>query len=99
MEGHFVKTILVTIPVVDDISVLQFEEAFVRRSYTKVYLRFFAPPDRIQYFFDGLTDKGVENYKERISVLCESIFDKEFIKYVTINVNDEKDINGPRQND
>lgn len=83
------KTILVTIPVVDDISILQFEEAFVRRSYTKVYLRFFAPPDRIQYVFDDITDKGVENYKERISVLCESIFDKEYIKYVTINVDDD----------
>ena len=85
------KTLLVTIPVIDDISVLQFEEAFVRRSYTKVYLRFFAPPDRVQYFFDGITDKGVENYKEKINVLCESIFDKEYIKYVTINVNNEKD--------
>ena len=87
------KTLLVTIPVVDDISVLQFEEAFVRRSYTKTYLRFFAPPDCIQYFFEGLTDKGIENYKEKINVLCESIFDKEYIKYVTINVNDEKDFN------
>ena len=78
------KTLLVTIPVVDDISVLQFEEAFVRRSYTKAYLRFFAPPDRIQYFFDGFTDKGVENFKEKLNVLCESIFDKEYRKHVTI---------------
>ena len=87
------KTILVTIPVVDDTSILQFEEAFVRRSYTKVYLRFFAPPDRVQYFFDGITDKGVENFEERIRVLCESIFDKEYIKYVTTNIDDEKGFN------
>ena len=92
------KTLLVTIPVVDDISVLQFEEVFVRHSYTKVYLRFFAPPDRVQYFFDGITDKGVENYKEKINVLCESIFDKEYIKYVAIAVNDEKDFDINNEN-
>ena len=98
MEGHFVKTLLVTIPVIDDISVLQFEEAFVRRSYTKVYLRFFAPPDRIRYFFDGFTDKGAENFEERVRVLCESIFDKEYIKYVAIAVNDEKDFDINNEN-
>ena len=39
------------------------QETLVSYSYKKEYWRAFIPPNRIKYEFNGLNEKGVENFK------------------------------------
>jgi len=53
----------VHLPYTGDEAVSNIERMLARQSYRKVFWRSFAPPHKIEYVLDGLSDEGVENWK------------------------------------
>ncbi len=81
---HFVLKI--TIPVIDEFTIPQFENEFNRYSYTKEYWRSFIFPNKVDYTFGPLTDEGIENMTEKLRALCDRIFETEYKQYIRYSI-------------
>ena len=81
---HFVLKI--TIPDVDKFTIPQFENEFSRYSYKKDYWKNIVFPNSVDYTFGPLTDEGVKNMLEKLRVLCDQIFEKEYKKYIRYSI-------------
>lgn len=77
----------ITIPEIDVTTIPQFEGEFSRYSFIKDYWKSFVFPNKVDYTFSYLTDEGIKNMLEKLTVLCNQIFVEEYKKYIRYTVN------------
>lgn len=55
----------VTLPYTGDEAIANIERMLVTSSYKKEFWRSIVPPHKVVYIFEGLSDRGVESWKEK----------------------------------
>ena len=80
----------ITIPEIDATTIPQFEGEFSRYSFIKDYWKSFVFPNKVDYTFSHLTDEGIKNMLEKLTVLCNQIFEEEYKNYIRYSINPVK---------
>ena len=76
----------ITIPEIDATTIPQFEGEFSRYSFIKDYWKSFVFPNKVDYTFSYLTDEGIKNMLEKLTVLCNQIFEEEYKTYIRYSI-------------
>lgn len=82
----------VTLPYTGDEAVTNIERMLVTSSYKKEFWRSMVPPHEVVYIFEGLSDEGVERWKEKFRDTVKNYIDPQWLSHCNFNVekNDDK---------
>lgn len=81
----------ITIPHIDELTIPQFEKEFHNYSFIKNYWKSFVFPNKVDYTFSHLNEVGVKNMLEKLTLLCNQIFEEEYKTYIRYSIKEREE--------
>lgn len=82
----------VTLPYTGDEAVSNIERMVVTSSYKKEFWRSIVPPHKVVYIFEGLSDEGIERWKQKFIETARNYIEPVWLSHCRFDVekNDDK---------